>query len=237
MIKLILIRHGQASFGQPNYDQLSEIGIEQSVLLGKHFQSINTQPSRIFIGSMQRHKQTAENVLEQLPSDKPTLTTMDHWNEFDHQAIFKAYNATLQKPFSLTTNERAEPLQKKDFKPFLIAALKHWIQAGETSSVQSSIYPESWHQFRERIRQGFEEITAQSADGDTVLVFTSGGPISVLLSSILGLDDEACFNINMQLVNTGCTKLFVNKRVPQLSTFNEHSYFEQPEHQHLLTYI
>ena len=35
MPKIIFVRHGQAQFGQANYDKLSDVGHEQSVALGK----------------------------------------------------------------------------------------------------------------------------------------------------------------------------------------------------------
>ena len=34
---LYLVRHGQASFGAADYDQLSELGRRQSVRLGEYF--------------------------------------------------------------------------------------------------------------------------------------------------------------------------------------------------------
>ena len=36
MAQIYLVRHGQASFGSSNYDQLSELGFEQARLLGRH---------------------------------------------------------------------------------------------------------------------------------------------------------------------------------------------------------
>ena len=37
MSVIYLIRHGQASFGTDNYDQLSALGREQSAILGSYF--------------------------------------------------------------------------------------------------------------------------------------------------------------------------------------------------------
>ena len=37
MTSIYLVRHGQASFGKKDYDNLSEIGEKQSFLLGEHF--------------------------------------------------------------------------------------------------------------------------------------------------------------------------------------------------------
>ena len=39
MSNIYLVRHGQASFGAADYDQLSELGLRQSALLGPLVQS------------------------------------------------------------------------------------------------------------------------------------------------------------------------------------------------------
>ena len=40
MTSIYLVRHGQASFGKKDYDNLSEIGEKQSFLLGEHFKKL-----------------------------------------------------------------------------------------------------------------------------------------------------------------------------------------------------
>ena len=37
MSELFLVRHAQASFGKADYDQLSELGVNQSRWLGEYF--------------------------------------------------------------------------------------------------------------------------------------------------------------------------------------------------------
>ena len=41
MTTIHLVRHGQASFGKEDYDNLSEIGLKQAFLLGQHFKNLN----------------------------------------------------------------------------------------------------------------------------------------------------------------------------------------------------
>ena len=40
MTSIYLVRHGQASFGKKDYDNLSGIGEKQSFLLGEHFKKL-----------------------------------------------------------------------------------------------------------------------------------------------------------------------------------------------------
>ena len=43
MTDIYLVRHGQASFGEKDYDNLSKLGLEQSYLLGQHFNHLNVK--------------------------------------------------------------------------------------------------------------------------------------------------------------------------------------------------
>ena len=40
MTTIYLVRHGQASFGKSNYDELSQNGEAQATLLGRYFKDI-----------------------------------------------------------------------------------------------------------------------------------------------------------------------------------------------------
>ena len=58
MSKIYLIRHGQASYGTSNYDQLSDLGVKQARWLGEYFLSKQMKPDTIMGGTLQRHEQT-----------------------------------------------------------------------------------------------------------------------------------------------------------------------------------
>ena len=47
MPALYLIRHGQASFGAEDYDQLSDLGMRQSQHVGEYFSAQGIQPDTI----------------------------------------------------------------------------------------------------------------------------------------------------------------------------------------------
>ena len=52
MSVIYLIRHGQASFGTDNYDQLSAVGREQSAILGSYFAALGEPIHRIYTGTL-----------------------------------------------------------------------------------------------------------------------------------------------------------------------------------------
>ena len=58
MAELIVVRHGQAAFGQENYDQLSDVGFEQARLAGGCFarHGVGAGPFDIrHVGTATRH--------------------------------------------------------------------------------------------------------------------------------------------------------------------------------------
>ena len=64
--QLLLVRHGQASWGSEDYDVLSETGWEQSRLLGKALAARGIVPDVAVQGGMRRHRETAEACLGEL---------------------------------------------------------------------------------------------------------------------------------------------------------------------------
>ena len=59
MTIVYLVRHGQASFGSENYDQLSATGVLQAKALGQYISPILKQQPYVVAGNMKRHQQTA----------------------------------------------------------------------------------------------------------------------------------------------------------------------------------
>ena len=64
MSSILLVRHGQASFGAADYDNLSDAGHEQSRVLGAALAARGVSPDLVVAGEMTRHAQTAAGVLE-----------------------------------------------------------------------------------------------------------------------------------------------------------------------------
>ena len=50
MTTIYLVRHGQASFGKSNYDELSENGEAQAKLLGQYFKHLFRQQTKFVVG-------------------------------------------------------------------------------------------------------------------------------------------------------------------------------------------
>src|ERR1019366_2043739 len=83
MAAIYLIRHSQASFGSSDYDQLSEIGLQQARVLGASLALRRPRVRRAVCGTMRRHQQTAGGCLEAM--SRPAEWEVDAgWDEYDH---------------------------------------------------------------------------------------------------------------------------------------------------------
>ena len=222
MSKLILIRHGQASFGQQNYDQLSELGTRQAHWLGRYLKEVGIQPERIITGSLNRHKQTAEAICEVLKVD---CITEEHsgWDEFDFQTLVYAL---LQKHPELTPTDK----QAKVFFSLLKKAMLAWSNCELTSPLL-----ESWEQFENRVNEAML-FSKSPSNQKNVLVVSSGGSISMALKHVLKLENSTMIDLNLQTRNTSMSEIFFKQNHGHLCSFNATPHLETLERREFITY-
>jgi len=230
MASIYLIRHGQASASQADYDKLSATGIEQAKKLAPYLTDKISRPQHIQRGSMLRHEETATHAASHFDIEAKISA---NWNEYDHQAILTAYNSKFATPDGIKQYFVKNQLPKSHFQTLFLSAMEKWIQTKD----KSDKYPETWQEFTQRVLSAFEQLS-QEFEGKNALVFTSGGPISVISCHLLGLPLEHFMRINWNLVNAGLTKVLLNTKTKNttLSSLNEHNLFELAENRHLMTY-
>lgn len=217
---IYLIRHGQASFGSAQYDQLSPLGEQQSRVLGISLTQRGLRPDRVVLGSLQRHRQTATHCLDAMSRALPLLEDA-RWNEFDHEAVVAALEPRY-RDFRVLQAELAKTEHpRRAFQALFQQAMQRW-----TEGEHDGDYAESWSAFCARVQQALLDLRASLQRSQTALVFTSGGPISAVARQLLTLDDAATLRLNATLANAALTKLVYSERELYLSTLNEHAHFE-----------
>ncbi|MCW2771600.1 MAG: histidine phosphatase family protein [Aeromicrobium sp.] len=197
-----LIRHGQASWGAADYDQLSELGVRQSASLGTSWEASGWVPTEVVAGGMKRHAQTAIATIDAC-GQGDGYDVDAGWDEFDHVALARAYD-----PDSL----HADP---KAFQAMLNGAIDGWMSGDHADG-------ETYIDFRDRVRAAFDAAAKRATSGRTVAVFTSGGPIAQVVSHLLAGDDSLFQRLNDVVVNAGVTTVIVGRSGPRLLAFNEH---------------
>jgi broad specificity phosphatase PhoE len=223
MAELYLVRHGQASFGAQNYDELSPSGRIQSRWLGEYFAQAKLRFDRVVIGTMQRHRQTADAILAAMGDPQVEIAQDAGLNEYDFQALFAALGEE-GLPLGMSAAS-----SKKDFYKGLRQVLQLWADERLPGRV-----PETWHQFQTRVQRARIEI--QRAGGRRVLVVSSGGPIAVTAQQILQAPAATAIALNMQIRNSSVCQYVFNDGAMSLVSFNSVPHLERAERHEFVTY-
>lgn len=211
MGQVILVRHGQASWGSDDYDVLSGTGEVQARLVGRVLAERGVTPDVVVRGAMRRHRQTAECALEG-GGWSATVVVDDGWNEFDHVQMLALHPSGVGE---------GEELTRAQFQAWFEEATLRW-----TSGSYDHEYDESFTSFGTRVDAALRR-TVEHIDGrGTALVFTSGGPISWVASSLLGGGAQVWTQLNPVTVNAGLSKVVVGRRGSTLVSFNDHGHLE-----------
>jgi broad specificity phosphatase PhoE len=211
MGRILLVRHGQASWDAEDYDVLSETGWEQSRVLGDALVARGIKIDSVVRGGMRRHRETAEGILENVPL-RGDVEVDPGWDEFDHLAVL----ATLPAPFE------GQAPSKEEFQAWFEEATHRW-----TGGSSDADYDETFGSFSERVGAALRRTAEREG---TTLVVTSGGPIAVAVAGLLS-DDTVVrtalwHKLNPVCVNSSVTRVVSGRRGLTLVTLNEHSHLD-----------
>lgn len=221
MAELYLVRHGQASFGADNYDQLSSLGQQQGQLLGEYFAERGIVFDHVLLGTMTRHRQTVEAVF-QGSSKGAHFKEHRGLNEYDFGALFDG----------LGDDHHELRLQAKKGKKDFYKALKQVLLLWMEDRIEGPI-PETWSQFQQRIADARNHI--QGLKG-RILAVTSGGVMAAMAQQTLGAPSETVISLNLQIHNCSFCRYFFNADSFHLASFNSIPYFDQADRLNLITY-
>ena len=219
---LYLVRHGQASFGADDYDQLSDLGHKQSVRLGEYFAHKGIRFDGLIAGTLRRHKQTLEGILQGMKHEGEHLS-WDGLNEYDAEAVIASVHPhKLEKPTS--------PEMYRHHFRLLRDGLAQWM-AGVVSPKGMPTYD----QFVAGVSGALDHVRANHY-GKTVLIVTSGGPIATAVGHVLGTSPETTIDLNLRIRNTSITEFVFTPKRHNLVGFNALPHLDAPEYAQWVTY-
>ena len=218
---LYLVRHGQASFGAQDYDQLSELGQRQSQRLGEYFKLKGLRFEQVLTGTLKRHQQTLAGICSGGGFNTDALA-LPGLNEYDSEAVIAAIH-----PHPLAKPDTPE-LYRHHFR-LLRDGLTQWM-----NGVVSPCGMPSYREFQQGVADALARVRLQTA-GDVLLV-SSGGPISTAVGHILGTTPETTIELNMRIRNSAVTEFNFNPKRHALQTFNTLPHLDQPEYANWITY-
>ena len=219
---LYLVRHGQASFGADDYDQLSELGRRQSVRLGEYFAHKGIRFDALIAGTLRRHKQTLEGILEGMNHAGEHLS-WEGLNEYDSAAVIACVHPhKLEKPTS--------PEMYRHHFRLLKDGLAQWM-AGSASPEGMPSYAD----FVAGVAGALDHVRANHY-GQKVLMVTSGGPISTAVGHVLGTSAQTTIELNLRIRNSSITEFAFTPKRHMLVSYNAIPHLEDPRYADWVTF-
>ncbi|MFO1193870.1 MAG: histidine phosphatase family protein [Rhodoferax sp.] len=219
---LYLVRHGQASFGADDYDQLSPLGRQQSVRLGQYFAQKGLRFDAVITGTLRRHLQTYEGICEGSGVTQEALA----WpglNEYDSLAVIRTVHpAPLPKPDS--------PEAYRHHFRLLRDGLTQWMNGVVTPQGMPD-----YDSFVQGVTSALDHVR-RNHHGARVLLVSSGGPISTAAGQVLGTSPETTIELNMRIRNSAVSEFAFTPKRHMLLTWNTLPHLDAAEYQDWITY-
>jgi broad specificity phosphatase PhoE len=204
MSTLTVVRHAQARPFEKNSDCLSDLGEKQARALGEHWSRAGVEFDEVWCGSLARHCQTAALALGVFSGNAPRIAA--EFNEYDADGILRGY-----PPPSSFPDNRA-------FQKVFETAMERWMEGNANGA-------EAFADFRARVLRGLRSIQA-GASNRRVLLFTSGGPIGVLVQTALGAPEQSFLDVNWRVRNCSISEFVFSRERISLDSFNAVSHLD-----------
>ncbi|MBS1844458.1 MAG: histidine phosphatase family protein [Actinobacteria bacterium] len=224
MPTVLLVRHGQASFGTEEYDVLSDAGHRQAKIAAASLAERGYKPDRLISGTLRRQRETAAAFTA---LGAPDLETEPRWDEYDSEDILHHHSESAAR---LDRRDDAEPLTNRAFQTILESAQAQWVDHAERSPTA-----QTWPAFSGAGAAAFHDLAGELASGETAIVVTSGGVIGALLCGLWNAPPAMFPALNRVTVNASVTKLAVGSTGTNVISFNDHSHLESVDRA-LVTY-
>lgn len=226
MSTLYLVRHGQASFGTPDYDRLSGLGVRQVELLRDHWRTLGDLPHAIYSGSLKRQQHTARILAD---SDGSAVTALPAFDEYHAGALIRAHAA--QTGARLPDPAEGAAIDPRAFQRRLEEVGALWAEG----ALQPSGL-ESWTEFSGRVAAGLAALMAQEGRSRRVVVSTSAGVIGAAVGTLLGLAPREAIKLSWSVHNSSVTRIQYDGTRTSLLSFNAAPHLEHPDRRSMLTY-
>jgi broad specificity phosphatase PhoE len=230
---LLVIRHGQASFHDEEYDKLSERGVEQSRRLGVWLAHQWRPLDLLACGPLRRQRDTARALRDGARSAGATLgepVVRDAWAEYPAIELLKRGLPLLAE----RDDEVREILDEAEgelrglgsvpqFERLFFEIRNAWM-SGELALDGV----ESFGTFSARVREGLAALVDEIGDGRGAVV-TSGGPIGLVMRIVLELSDRRAMDMSGAVANTSVSVVRWRRGELELLSYNSLAHLRERE--------
>ena len=196
---LYLIRHGQASYGEADYDRLSPRGIEQALAVGRW--AAGAKLGALFAGPLRRQQQTARYANDGAAGTLPPVQPLAELAEYPAFEMLQHMVPRLiaeDRKFEQLTSAPTPRLLDDAFQTILSKwSRDEWTVEGV----------ERVAAFVERIRTGLDRVLRAAGSGARLACVTSAGPIGVAVGLVFGIPAERMVRTSIVVRNASITEL------------------------------
>ena len=194
---LFVIRHGQASYGEADYDRLSPRGREQATALGPRLAQLKLDA--IFVGPLVRQQQTYEGAAAAANLPPPTtLLGLAEYPAFEMLQHFIPRLTAEDPRFAELTTAPTPRLLDDAFQTVLDRWGRDDWHAPGVERVEA---------FVARVRDALDRMIRAAASGARIAAITSAGPIGVALGLALELPVARMVRSSVVIRNASITEL------------------------------
>lgn len=219
MSNYLVIRHGQASYGSANYDELSKLGVSQSEKLGIYLAHQSKKIDAIYVGPKKRHEQTCEALRKGASNAGMTLPSpiaAQGLDEFPAFELFRMHHPTEGDESDAVVSGQA----KDQFPALCLSWMKGELDSGALESAA---------QFEARVQESFSEVDEEQGEGKRILMITSGGPMMIAMKQSLMLDAYNACRLLWVTGNTALSEFRSTQKKLTLHSFNSLAHLSDSE--------
>jgi broad specificity phosphatase PhoE len=225
---LLVIRHGQASYGQVDYDRLTPTGVEQAARLGTYFARAGRGLDQVVVGPRRRQRDTARHMVDALRAEGGRAaepTEHEGLDEYPAEAILRRALPSLPEEARALLDA---PTDARAFQHVFERVMRRWV-SGDLATGDTETFAE----FAARVRRAVTDIVAAAGRGKTVAVVTSAGPTAIAAQLALEWPDVTALKQSWVVANTGVTEIKFRGDEMTLVVFNALPHLREPR---LVTY-
>lgn len=241
MPSIVLVRHGQASFGADNYDHLSELGRRQAVATGVFLARAGIRPDRVYSGHLSRQIDTASLALKSMGC-LPEMERLEAFNEYDSDGVFAAFLPTVLEDHpdirdQITPEDYSALKDRRLFRRLFFPVMTRWIEGQGEVSPRGNVAHEPWIDFYARVVSGLDQVAQSLTDQECAVIFTSGGVIAASVVHALGLDHTRSPEFNWRTANASVTRLIHTDARLELEGYNNYAHLQSKDDGLRVTYL
>ncbi len=234
MSRLFLVRHGQASFLERNYDKLSPRGEKQSRILGEYWSGLGLHFDCMYSGPRVRQRETARIVGEAYRSAGiawPEPAVLESFDEFQAELVMERSlpvlieaDAGIRRMHEDFKRSQTRTEQFKTFQRIFEIVIGRW---ADGQIPLNGIEP--WPEFCERVQRGLSQLASNGSRGQQIAIFSSGGPVGIAMQRALGLNTEATLRTAWMVRNSAYSEFLFSADRFTLSSYNATPHLTDPD--------